>query len=53
MDFVVSFNCNKIQLKSMWRRQEEAYTSHKDGGNKHQNGSIVSEISMVILHYIQ
>jgi hypothetical protein len=37
MDFVVSFKCNKIQLKSMWRRQEEAYTSHKDGGNKHQN----------------
>jgi len=53
MDCVVSFKCNKIQLKSVGRRQVEACTSHKDGGNKHQNGSIVSKISTVILHYIQ
>ena len=53
MDFVVSCNCDKIQLKSMWRKQEEAYASHKDGGYKHQNVSIVSKISMVMLHYIQ
>jgi hypothetical protein len=52
MDFVVSFKCNKIQLKNV-EKEGEAYSSHKDSGNKQQNGSIVRKISMVILHYIQ